>query len=417
MIKRLLGDKRGDTIVEVTLALTVLALVLGTSSVLANRNTKTLQNAQEKNVAVRYAQQQIEFLKNKAVSDISVFSDYMDGKNFCMTNGSSSPVELKPDTCKIANGGADYIQKITFEPVEGEADIYNAKAVVEWDTLTSWTDASGSTQNKGSVQLTYRVYTKLGAKKSPLSTDCLPGKAFSETLRTCVDAPSVTLSGSASSIENGTTFRLSWSTNHVSSCTASGNWSGSKGFSGYNVATSYAGTGSKSFALTCQGEGGLQASHSVDLTVRAKPARKVLYSCFEDTAPWGFVVKNHGLVHEQVPGRACERVGYHPEGTNAGAVRLWRTTRDAVDDFYTMSWQEASNASVSGYVMQSGPLFYVYPNCTHATGLVSLYRFWNPTITNHYYSTNRYGANSLPASQGGGGYGYEGVEGCIFSSS
>ena len=64
--------------------------------------------------------------------------------------------------------------------------------------------------------------------------------------------------------EVGSSVDISWSSTNASACTATGSWSGTKGTSGTESVT-ISSTGSNSFALTCNGEGGNDSSSlSVD---------------------------------------------------------------------------------------------------------------------------------------------------------
>ena len=64
--------------------------------------------------------------------------------------------------------------------------------------------------------------------------------------------------------EVGSSVDISWSSTNATACTASGSWSGTKGTSGTESVT-ISSTGSNSFALTCNGEGGNDSSSlSVD---------------------------------------------------------------------------------------------------------------------------------------------------------
>ena len=64
--------------------------------------------------------------------------------------------------------------------------------------------------------------------------------------------------------EVGSSVDISWSSTNASACTATGSWSGTKGTSGTESVT-ISSTGSNSFVLTCNGEGGNDSSSlSVD---------------------------------------------------------------------------------------------------------------------------------------------------------
>lgn len=61
-MRKLFADQKGDTIVEVLLAVAVLSSVLGASYAIMNRNIITLRDNQERIEASKYAQGQIESL-------------------------------------------------------------------------------------------------------------------------------------------------------------------------------------------------------------------------------------------------------------------------------------------------------------------------------------------------------------------
>jgi hypothetical protein len=82
-------------------------------------------------------------------------------------------------------------------------------------------------------------------------------------------APSVTLTTSASSVQSGQSATLSWVSNGVTSCTASGDWSGTKSVSGSESTGALSGSLTsitKTYTLTCTGPGG---SPSATATVQA----------------------------------------------------------------------------------------------------------------------------------------------------
>lgn len=67
-------------------------------------------------------------------------------------------------------------------------------------------------------------------------------------------APTVSLSASPTSVSSGGSATLTWSSTDATSCTASGNWSGTLATSGSRVMSSI--TSSQSYTLTCTGAGG-----------------------------------------------------------------------------------------------------------------------------------------------------------------
>ena len=81
-----------------------------------------------------------------------------------------------------------------------------------------------------------------------------------------VSVPTVTLSATPSSVSRGGSITLSWSSTDANSCTASGNWSGTRPTAGSESITI---RNSVTFTLTCSGDGGT-ASSSVSYRARGR---------------------------------------------------------------------------------------------------------------------------------------------------
>jgi hypothetical protein len=425
LLHRLKNAQKGDTIVEVTLALTVLALVLGTSTVLANRNTKTLQNAQEKNVALRMAQEQLEFLKTRVAADKAILTTAP--AKFCMTGANSNPVASTDPNCVTApaGAGATYQKSITLTAVNTE--IFDAKATVEWETLTSFRDADGNLINTGKAQLSYRVYTKLGASRNPTATTCEAGKVYHAPTGTCIPAPKVTISASRTTIAPGESATLNWSSQYVTACTASGAWNGSRSTSGTSTVSPSA---TSTYTLSCSGTGGTATS---SVTVIVKPPRIPLYSCyqFNHYAPTPHVFRTNHVLTTNL--NSCDGngygtgvregiVGYVPvdSSQNPGAVPVYGGLHSTiVDDFYTTDYQEYVNAHYSGWYDNSGYKgFYLYPynNGCAVPGTVPLYRWYSGVTGDHVYIPGTGSPNGWYAQDGGGTFVWEGARACIFNT-
>lgn len=82
---------------------------------------------------------------------------------------------------------------------------------------------------------------------------------------TAPTAPTVTLSASPTSIASGASSTLTWSSTNATSCTASGDWSGSKATSGSQSTGAL--TASKTYTITCTGAGGTTSPTSATVTV------------------------------------------------------------------------------------------------------------------------------------------------------
>jgi hypothetical protein len=88
-------------------------------------------------------------------------------------------------------------------------------------------------------------------------------------LATAPPAPTVTLTSSASSVTNGQSATLTWSSTNATSCTASGAWNGALATSGSQSTGAL--SENSSFTLTCAGGGGTGAA-TVQVAVTAAAA-------------------------------------------------------------------------------------------------------------------------------------------------
>ena len=109
----------------------------------------------------------------------------------------------------------------------------------------------------------------------------------------------------------GNQVNLSWTSNSANSCTASGNWSGSKSISGSE--TIYNLTSSKTFSLTCTGNAG-SASDSVTVNV-GSPSLSVSLSASPSS---GCVPLNGVDLTASVSGNASGNITYYFDCTNDG---------------------------------------------------------------------------------------------------
>src|SRR3990167_10314221 len=81
MVVRLLQksrlNSRGDTIIEILIAMAILALVLGTAYAISTQSLRTGTSAGQRSQALGYAQSQIEFIKRAQIaSDVSKMAQY-----------------------------------------------------------------------------------------------------------------------------------------------------------------------------------------------------------------------------------------------------------------------------------------------------------------------------------------------------
>jgi type II secretory pathway pseudopilin PulG len=112
MLKSSRRNQAGDTLIEVLLSATALALVLSISFISANRSLRTGTDAANRNQAVQYASQQIEFLKLGIYGGTLITSGAginIPAGDFCM-NPSTHAMDLVLSDC--SQGGFDV--KIDF---------------------------------------------------------------------------------------------------------------------------------------------------------------------------------------------------------------------------------------------------------------------------------------------------------------
>lgn len=130
---RILRNQRGETIVEVLIAIAVIASILGTSYAIVNRNSSSYQQANERTQAVKLAEQQLELVRN-------------------LTSTERKAVKVSDTFC---------IKVTTIEYDESncmyESNRYKVVATRTLDTFsvtTSWDGIRGNSEN---VSIGYRI--------------------------------------------------------------------------------------------------------------------------------------------------------------------------------------------------------------------------------------------------------------------
>src|SRR6266403_1487722 len=89
----------------------------------------------------------------------------------------------------------------------------------------------------------------------------------STTLSVKPKAPSVSINASPSTVANGSSSKLRWSSSNATSCSASGAWSGGEPTSGSQSTGPV--TANATYTLTCTGAGGGSASQSTTVSVKS----------------------------------------------------------------------------------------------------------------------------------------------------
>jgi len=158
--RRPMGAKlrqRGDTIVEVLIAMSVIGLVLGASFGIANRATQTGRAAQERTEALKIAESQLELLKTHYEANPTDYDLLSSGNTFCIKEGAAAGAEKEPintaDICADTDGEQGRgLYSITVTPNVGS----NTRT---YEVNVTWTRVNTTSNEPGTVSLFYRVGT------------------------------------------------------------------------------------------------------------------------------------------------------------------------------------------------------------------------------------------------------------------
>lgn len=136
-------SQRGDTIVEVLIAIAISSSVLGGAYAIVNRTTKSQQQSIEHTTALKLAESQLELLRNNAQNSIapSIF-DTTTPSPFCMNPSTATPVAVTNPAC-LQSISSTY----TTEHITRSGDTFTVR--VEWDGINGRRDR---------VELAYKVF-------------------------------------------------------------------------------------------------------------------------------------------------------------------------------------------------------------------------------------------------------------------
>ena len=152
-IKQRVNHQRGDTIVEVLVSIAVVSLVLGGAYVMTNNSLLASRAAQERSIALKLAEAQIEQVKGLAATDPDSIFGVATPLPFCISKNTGKPVTTSDSTCALDTFG----QPTTVEP-QFKISIMRSGAANNDFTLTeTWSDVTGHGA-QDSLQLKYRVY-------------------------------------------------------------------------------------------------------------------------------------------------------------------------------------------------------------------------------------------------------------------
>ncbi|MBX6333758.1 hypothetical protein IRY61_00240 [Candidatus Saccharibacteria bacterium] len=147
--------ERGDTIVEVLIAVAVVALILGGAYVATNRNLLLVRSSQERVNALKLAESQIEQIKGLASTDpdklFTTAGPNVSPNPFCIAKSSGLPVPADNSACTVNLSGDP-----APSGVEPRFSISITRTGNDFVLTEQWTDVSGRVTDQ--LQLRYRVY-------------------------------------------------------------------------------------------------------------------------------------------------------------------------------------------------------------------------------------------------------------------
>jgi len=149
-IRHRIVAERGDTLVEVLIAIAVISLILGGAFVTTNRNLQSTRQAQERGNAQKLVESQIEQVKNIVGSNPdSIFGTGVPA-SFCV-NAAGAVVVSSNAACAVNASGA----ATTAEPIYRLAITRSGNTFTVNNTWSKLISGGGTTNN---VQMKYRVY-------------------------------------------------------------------------------------------------------------------------------------------------------------------------------------------------------------------------------------------------------------------
>ncbi len=157
--------QRGDTIVEVLIAIVVVSSVLIGAFVSAQRSTNITRQSEERAEALKVAESQVEQLRKAALSNQGSLFDPLASNQFCVditgsrfALGAAFPASVSADNfsvypanCQISYGGITYYVAVIRSGVTGAPSDIPVFVV-----HTRWDRAGGGGNEE--LTLAYRIY-------------------------------------------------------------------------------------------------------------------------------------------------------------------------------------------------------------------------------------------------------------------
>ena len=140
--------QRGDTIVEVLISITIIAVVLAGAYVTTNRSLQNTRSAQERTNALKLTESQIEQIKGAISADATgFFANSITNASFCMSG--ATPVATSDAACVQDTTGA-------ATSVEPKFNLSITKSGNLFVVTNTWSNINGRSTDK--LIIPYRVY-------------------------------------------------------------------------------------------------------------------------------------------------------------------------------------------------------------------------------------------------------------------
>jgi type II secretory pathway pseudopilin PulG len=149
--------ERGDTIVEVLIAIVIVATVIGGAYVVSNKSLQSTRGAQERSTALKLAEAQIEQLKSVVANNPTAIFGASAPTRFCLASDAAGTtvynkaIAAQAARCRMNANSAQVAAGV--EPAWTFEITRTGNTFVLRET---WQDISGDFNN--SLQLNYRAY-------------------------------------------------------------------------------------------------------------------------------------------------------------------------------------------------------------------------------------------------------------------
>lgn len=140
--------ERGDTIVEVLITIAIVSMVLGGAYVTTNRSLLATRSAQERSIALKLAESQMERLKGMVALDPDLIFGATVPLTFCISNA-NTVISAPSANCGFNGSGA----VTATEPIFNISIQRNGN---QFNLTESWYSVNGKATDK--LQMRYRVY-------------------------------------------------------------------------------------------------------------------------------------------------------------------------------------------------------------------------------------------------------------------